>query len=509
MQMEVPSIRMPVPTREPVRQDSLNSVGSSASSSPSLDGSSYGSAGSRSRSSSPLPLGIQTVQTVPAGLMPDATYRRLLSPWRYSMRARLVRSLEREMHILPKIQSACRTARLDRLMVYSSWLGSHTFFMIFLPLCFWFGFPRFGIPAVYILAAGVYFSGCLKDYMCVPRPYAPPVVRLSIGNHAAEYGFPSTHSATSIGSALFIMQQIWPTGGDPAVLHAATVGAVSILVMVYIVMLVFGRLYCGMHSLIDVFTGSAMGVVIWVANALVTPFIYAWITADRPTPDYLVPSSTILLGLFLISAHAQPVDDCPCFEDSTAFIAVAMGVTIGVWAENTFVGPQRTPIYQSDDVSSNVRLALFALSGVLRIAIGLAGIFSWRIVAKSVLQKTLPPIYRLIVPLFNLPRRHYVPATDYDQYNKETDPTIVPSVVDLPRLAAENRHTTALHPSLQNRKPGSLAVDPLIRRKDRKKTAEAAEPAPAEPQDADVPFHHDVDVLIRTIVYGGIGLLAA
>lgn len=53
----------------------------------------------------------------------------------------------------------------------------------------------FALPSLlYVLAAGGYVTSVLKDLFCVPRPYSPPLVRLSVGTHALEYGFPSTHS---------------------------------------------------------------------------------------------------------------------------------------------------------------------------------------------------------------------------------------------------------------------------------------------------------------------------
>jgi len=79
----------------------------------------------------------------------------------------------------------------------------------------------FSFRLCYALSYGVYLSSFLKDMVCSPRPYAPPVTRLSkeqsisssvprlisrlaVGNHHLEYGFPSTHSANSVSMALFL-----------------------------------------------------------------------------------------------------------------------------------------------------------------------------------------------------------------------------------------------------------------------------------------------------------------
>lgn len=33
----------------------------------------------------------------------------------------------------------------------------------------------------------------------------------------------------------------------------------------------------------------------------------------------------------MINKHPQPVDDCPCFEDSIAFVSSVLGVLLGEW----------------------------------------------------------------------------------------------------------------------------------------------------------------------------------
>ena len=86
---------------------------------------------------------------------------------------------------------------LDAYFVYTSSLGTHTFFMIMLPIFYFFGAPHFGrgyvvslvikrtrltdvsCSLLLMLSAGVYVSSFMKDLCCVPRPYAPPVTRLS------------------------------------------------------------------------------------------------------------------------------------------------------------------------------------------------------------------------------------------------------------------------------------------------------------------------------------------
>lgn len=99
---------------------------------------------------------------------------------------------------------------------------------------------------LYTLAAGGYITSVLKDLFCVPRPYSPPLVRLAVGNHALEYGFPSTHSTNSISMALYFAAILWrgSTGelGMLKILELIGLGIVALTV-------VWSRLYCGMVRL--------------------------------------------------------------------------------------------------------------------------------------------------------------------------------------------------------------------------------------------------------------------
>jgi hypothetical protein len=64
---------------------------------------------------------------------------------------------------------------------------------------------------------------------------------------------------------------------------------------------------------------------------------------------------------------------------------------------------------------------------------GILVIFTWRILAKSVLHLILPPTFRLLAQGFTLPnRRFYTPATDYKNVPSELGLRPIPSVIDLP-----------------------------------------------------------------------------
>ena len=55
-------------------------------------------------------------------------------------------------------------------------------------------------------------------------------------------------------------------------------------------------------------------------------------TCVTSVPAYVsVPGVLFPLTLFIIHYHPEPVEDCPCFEDSIAMLSVMLGVFVGHW----------------------------------------------------------------------------------------------------------------------------------------------------------------------------------
>ncbi len=66
---------------------------------------------------------------------------------------------------------------------------------------------------------------------------------------------------------------------------------------------------------------------------------------------------------------------------------------------------------------------------------GILTIFAWRIFAKFLLHRILPPTFRFLAQLVTLPhRRYYTPATDYTNVPQDKGLRAIPSVLDLPGM---------------------------------------------------------------------------
>ncbi|KAF8509064.1 hypothetical protein BU17DRAFT_56370 [Hysterangium stoloniferum] len=435
-----------------------------------------------------------------AGILPDDVYESTLAWWRVAIRRRLVENLKTESGVLAAMQTRVRTDWLDAYFVYTSTLGTHTFFMTLLPAFFFFGHDRTGRGLVTVIGMGVYWSSFIKDLLCSPRPFSPPVTRLTISNHHLEYGFPSTHSTNSISIILYIhtlIYRFYLTGG----ITSTALYTVQIMLAWYVFSIIYGRLYCGMHSFTDCTVGMIVGAAAWAAYWVMEDWLEEWIANTGWSP------------VVMINQHPQPVDDCPCFEDSIAFVSSIVGVLIGQWHRHNFgllAGEIRV-----NPVWDTWPSWLFYCS--VKLFFGVLTIFTWRLTAKSLLHMILPPIYRSAALLVTLPtRRFYTPATDYEHVPPERGMFPIPSVIDLPSAAGmsttrSSRSGLKLRGGLGNGNGNGngrcLEKDRLAFGNGNGNGGGGGESVHGH--EAPGRKHYDADVLTKMIVYAGIGMIAS
>ncbi|KAG0308506.1 hypothetical protein BGZ98_007775 [Dissophora globulifera] len=359
---------------------------------------------------------------IPAGIASDAYYDSQLSPMRAAIRRFLLPFVRSETPILHAMQLKVRHPVLDVYFTMTAFSGNHTFFMIALPVLFWFGFSEIARGFTLIAAMGVYWAGFFKDYLCLPRPLSPPIVRLSRSKSTClEYGFPSSHSTNAVSVALFLYCHLLTT--DPASWSPYTRELSILGLIIYAISIVYGRLYCGMHSITDCVGGSIIGISIWAVQWTFRHTIEYYMVS----PIWWVPPLVIATGILMVSIIPDPVDDCPCFDDCVAFIAVIMGL---IPASIHFASTSYSSNYP---VAATIPYStdLGVVKSVLRLVFGVGTLFVWRLMAKKLLYVLLPPVYKL----FSLPYRpHFIPASTYNTLS--TYPIgKVPSVIDLPSMS--------------------------------------------------------------------------
>ncbi|KAL1918285.1 uncharacterized protein VTP21DRAFT_2945 [Calcarisporiella thermophila] len=429
---------------------------------------------------------------IDAGTQPDEYYDKVLFWPRAWARRCLVPLVRAETDILARFQRAVRYPVLDDFFMWTANLGTHTFFMVMLPLLFWFGYSEYGRGLVMLSGCGVILSSLLKDFLCLPRPFAPPLIRLSLSSStSAEYGFPSTHSTNSVSISLFFLSHLLSATSSPSPFLVA-------LIAFYCFSVVFGRLYCGMHSLTDVIGGITIGAGLWALqlkfHLIIENFLFesGW--------GIWAPLFFVAAGLLLVWVHPDPVDRCPCFEDSVCFTSVIFGVLGGSWyfAKTPYAWSTPTVATVPYDVG-----AIGVAGSVMRIVFGIIVLFIWRLVAKKACYFLLPPIYRSL----NLPHRNFeVAAKDYRSLHDEPIGR-VPSVIHLPEL---NPDAPADERDFRKRRQSHSEKHILAAAKPNGFTDSVkGKPVTANGEDKrigeDIPLRYDVDIVTKLIVYAGIG----
>lgn len=279
----------------------------------------------------------------------------------------------------------------------------------------------------------------MKDCFCAPRPFTSYVTRLSIGTHHLEYGFPSTHStnAMSFVTYLYILLRTSAADGDSAFAPPLTYGIAFTLLVWYAASIVLGRLYCGMHSFTDCIVGTLLGISIGAIQGVYGERMEEFIAQV----NWVLPVVASLLCLLLTNQHPQPVDDCPCFEDAIASLALLTGTVIARWyavhhGHDVASGfyTSRTPGWENLTWGDGF---LWWSIAILKMVSGVSAIFAWRLIVKYIMHSTLPPLFRWASSMvgevgLKLPnRRWYTPATEYERMPSEGIHPI-PSSMNLP-----------------------------------------------------------------------------
>ncbi|KAG6865552.1 hypothetical protein C0991_001556 [Blastosporella zonata] len=381
--------------------------------------------------------------------------------WRAAIRRRLVKIVQWESQVIAKLQGLIRTSWLDAYFVYTSSLGTHTFFMTVLPAFFFFGHNEMGRGLLLVLAFGVYLSSFVKDLICSPRPFAPPVTRLTIGSHHLEYGFPSTHSTNSVSIALFFFGHVHRLASTPEsepIISSQIYNLITIGLAIYTFSIVFGRII-------------AFGSV--VLGALVGSWAMSFFGLRME-----IGKSVVMPGSGWV------------FE-------------LGQWVQ-----VERTMW----DV------AQWWCFAALKMVVGILVIFVWRLLAKSALHLILPPTFRGLARVFSLPnRRFYTPATDYKSVPSEFSGNgihPIPSVIDLPSSAGVGIEVGGIGSGV--RSASEYRTNEIKMRGNGTSEKGSLEQGNNQPVGA-VPElgeksknvkHYDAEVLTKVVVYAGIAVLA-
>lgn len=342
-----------------------------------------------------------------AGNRPSNHYKSKLSPLRYRLRSWCLPIVRKETEVLAHVQLKVRHPLLDMYFAWTANLASHTFYVLVLPSSLWFGASRLARDLIFVLGMGIYVSGFCKDFLCLPRPRSPPLHRITMLTYTTqEYGWPSSHSANATAVTLVLVAKLLSIKDT---LAPSTLFMLLVLLAVYYFSLIVGRLYCGMHGFFDILTGSVIGTAIFLFRLYFGDAVDKFLFMSERNASWWGIAATfamVVFGyLYLIHIYPEPVDDCPCFDDSVAFVGVLIGLDVahyicvltGYFALRNGTDDAIMVPFQTD--SSILVMAA-------RFVVGVTCVVIWRSALKPVVFTILPPVYKIIG--IYLPRSHFM-----------------------------------------------------------------------------------------------------
>ncbi|KAI4348814.1 hypothetical protein L6164_009491 [Bauhinia variegata] len=244
--------------------------------------------------------------------------RSFLQPW-------VSHHVETGIPIILQIQSH-RLGFLDVFFSGLSCVVSVPFYTAFLPLLFWTGHGKLARQMTLLMAFCDYFGNCVKDVVSAPRPASPPVRRVTATkdeeDNALEYGLPSSHTLNTVCLSGYLLHYIL----IHTQIQVAYVNFIGLALACLLVALIgLGRIYLGMHSLVDVLGGLFLGLGI----------LALWLTVDEYIDSFVVSGQNVTsfwaaLSFLLLFAYPTPELPTPSFEYHTAFNGVALGIVAGL-----------------------------------------------------------------------------------------------------------------------------------------------------------------------------------
>ncbi|KAG0605247.1 hypothetical protein M758_9G042900, partial [Ceratodon purpureus] len=202
---------------------------------------------------------------------PAKHFRALVQPF-------VLRHVESGVPVILAIQKY-RHPWLDSFFGVIATVVSVPFYSLVLPLFFWHGQPKLGRQLTLLIATCVYVGNSAKDLVCAQRP-PPPVCRVvsseSEAKGSEEYGLPSSHSINTICFAGYVLYYI--TGQQ---IELSTLLITTALLTTLVTLVIFGRLYLGMHSPIDIAAGCAIGATLLLVWCNINEYLDGFVTGGK------------------------------------------------------------------------------------------------------------------------------------------------------------------------------------------------------------------------------------
>ncbi|KAK7378911.1 hypothetical protein VNO80_04360 [Phaseolus coccineus] len=296
---------------------------------------------------------------------------------------------------------------LDTLFSGLSCVVSVPFYTGFLPLLFWSGHGKLARQMTLLMAFCDYLGNCIKDVVSAPRPASPPVKRTTATKdeeeNALEYGLPSSHTLNTVCLSGYLLHYVL----THTQIQGAYITYLGVSLACMLVLLIgLGRIYLGMHSVVDVLAGLLIGFVV----------LAFWLTVHEHIDSFVISGQNVtsfwaVLSFLLVFAYPTPELPTPSFEFHTAFNGVALGIVAGVQQTYHQFHHGNVPRLFSSELSMPV------FAG--RMVVGIPTILTVKFCSKAIAKWTIPMVANTLgIPIKST---SYIPTLNGSATVKKTD----------------------------------------------------------------------------------------
>lgn len=290
----------------------------------------------------------------------------------HRIRSRLLTTILYGTPLLVVIQKY-RTPLRDVIMKVCSFFGNEDFYTLLIPILLWIIDGRLGRLFLLLLALGFYVTGILKNSLCLPRPPTPAVVPLEF---ASDWALPSLHAVNGVICPWYIffytyIHYDWSTSMQTLLF---------LVIAVWSFMVMFSRLYLGVHSPADIVSGGFIGCGI----------LAIWLQVDLAIDVFVKTSNNAVLMAVVWSAilafihpHSHPYT--LTYPDTIVNLGLATGLVIGTSWMDLPIGAATALLGRRNG------LTMFQIftGSVMRFVTGTTILFLLRIVLKRVCRPVM------------------------------------------------------------------------------------------------------------------------
>lgn len=200
-----------------------------------------------------------------------------------------------------------------------------------------------------------------------------------------EDGIPSAHCCGAV-SLLFYGIHAAAAAGLLTDQHKALAAAAA---AVWVVWLAWGRAYLGLHSPLDLATGSLLGLSLlrlWLS--IEQPYV-AWLQASAAQQPWQLPLQVLLISAVLMRCYPMPSRWTSCYNYATAWQAGWAGVTVG-WG-----------VLQQAQLATNSSSSEWLFRGMVpplacKIFLGLGLVAASKVVVKAALMVAFKQLFACV-----------------------------------------------------------------------------------------------------------------